>query len=89
LLPAPLCVAGLRWRRATTVRISLLHIVGIVTAFTIGHSITLTLAAMDFVHVPGIPVEVRRRRLARCEPCLQIPTREVQVVDPRERWRSS
>jgi hypothetical protein len=58
LLPAPLCVAGLRWRGATTVRISLLHIVGIVTAFTIGHSITLTLAAMDFVHVPGSPVEV-------------------------------
>ena len=58
LLPAPLCAAGLRWNGANTVGTSLLHIIGIVTAFTIGHSITLTLAAMDSVHVPGRPVEV-------------------------------
>jgi hypothetical protein len=37
---------------------SLLHILGIVTAFTVGHSLTLTLAAMNFVHVPSRPVEV-------------------------------
>ncbi len=58
LLPAPLSVAGRRWSGAISVRASLLHIVGIVTAFTLGHSITLTLAAMDFIHVPGPPVEV-------------------------------
>ena len=58
LLPAPLRVAGARWNGAISVRASLLHIVGIVTAFTVGHSVTLTLAAMDFVHVPGRPVEV-------------------------------
>ena len=33
------------------------HIVGIVTAFTLGHSLTLTLAAMNVVHVPSRPVE--------------------------------
>jgi hypothetical protein len=58
LLPAPLCAVGGRWAAANTVRKSLLHIVGIVTAFTIGHSLTLTLAAMGMVHIPGQPVEV-------------------------------
>jgi HupE / UreJ protein len=58
LLPAPLLAAGSHWVAPTTVRQSLLHILGIVTAFTIGHSLTLTLAAMNFVHVPGRPVEV-------------------------------
>ena len=34
-----------------------LRILGIVTAFTIGHSITLSLAALGFVNVPSRPVE--------------------------------
>ncbi len=58
LLPAPLMVEGLRWGHAKGVRQSLLRILGIVTAFTIGHSITLTLAAMGAVNVPGGPIEV-------------------------------
>jgi HupE / UreJ protein len=58
LLPAPLCVVGVHWSGAATVRASLRHIIGIVTAFTLGHSITLTLAAMNFVHVSSRPVEV-------------------------------
>jgi hypothetical protein len=58
LLSAPLLAVGSRWAAPVTVRQSLLHILGIVTAFTIGHSLTLTLAAMNFVHVPGRPVEV-------------------------------
>ncbi len=58
LLPAPLLAVGARWASPATVRQSLLHILGIVTAFTIGHSLTLTLAAMNFVHVPSRPVEV-------------------------------
>jgi hypothetical protein len=29
-----------------------------VTAFTVGHSITLTIAALGFIHVPSLPVEV-------------------------------
>jgi hydrogenase/urease accessory protein HupE len=32
-------------------------LVGTITAFTIAHSITLALAALGFVHVPGKPVE--------------------------------
>ena len=58
LLPAPLCAVGGRWTAVRSVRKSLLHIVGIVTAFTIGHSLTLTLAAMSTLHIPGRPVEV-------------------------------
>ena len=41
LLPAPLVASGTRWRGCTTVRQSLLRVLGVVTAFTVGHSITL------------------------------------------------
>jgi hypothetical protein len=58
LLPAPLLVSGSRWGPYAGVRQSLLRILGIVTAFTIGHSITLSLAALGAVHVPSRPVEV-------------------------------
>ena len=44
--------------RPSGVRQSLLRILGIVTAFTLGHSITLTLAAFNAVNVPSRPVEV-------------------------------
>ncbi len=33
------------------------RVVGTITAFTVAHSITLALATMGFVHVPGPPVE--------------------------------
>ncbi|GAA3767013.1 HupE/UreJ family protein [Terriglobus aquaticus] len=58
LLPAPLLAVGSRWAAPATERQSLRHILGIVTAFTIGHSLTLTVAAMNVVHVPSRPVEV-------------------------------
>jgi|GEM_PF-788395 hypothetical protein len=58
LLPSPLIVAGSRWGRSAPVRQSLIRILGIVTAFTIGHSITLSLAAMGFVHIRERPIEV-------------------------------
>ena len=58
LLPAPLLVYGSRWSGVATMRGSLLRILKIVTAFTIGHSITLALAALGFVHVPSRPIEV-------------------------------
>lgn len=58
LLPAPLLAVGGRWAAPATGHQSLLHIVGIVTAFTIGHSLTLTVAAMNLIHVPRRPVEV-------------------------------
>jgi HupE / UreJ protein len=40
------------------VRDSLLQILRVVTAFTVGHSITLALAALGLVRVPTRPVEV-------------------------------
>ncbi len=58
LLPAPLVLSPKRWGGPAGVRESLRHMLSIVTAFTIGHSITLTLAALGMVHVPSRPVEV-------------------------------
>ena len=58
LLPAPLLVSGRRWGPPAGVRQSLVRILGIVTAFTVGHSITLSLAALGLVQVPERPIEV-------------------------------
>lgn len=58
LLPAPLLFSRNRWTRSAGVRASLVRILTVVTAFTVGHSITLALAAMSVVHVPSRPVEV-------------------------------
>ncbi|HEX3472737.1 MAG TPA: HupE/UreJ family protein, partial [Silvibacterium sp.] len=58
LLPAPLMVVGSRWAGFAGVRSSVLRILKIVTAFTIGHSITLALAAFGIVRVPSHPIEV-------------------------------
>jgi hypothetical protein len=58
LLPAPLLAAGSHWAGFAGTRHSLLQILRVVTAFTIGHSITLALAALDFVRAPGRPIEV-------------------------------
>jgi hypothetical protein len=58
LLPAPLMVAGSRWAGFGGARHSLLQILRVVTAFTVGHSITLALAAVGLVRVPSRPIEV-------------------------------
>lgn len=58
LLPAPLIVSGSRWAGFADVRCSVLRILKIVTAFTVGHSITLALAAFGIVRVPSRPIEV-------------------------------
>lgn len=68
LLPAPLLVTGspgphrrigrFGWGRFGGVRYSLRHILLIVTAFTIGHSLTLLLGAMGWVRLPAQPVEI-------------------------------
>jgi hypothetical protein len=58
LLPAPLMVIGSRWAGFAGVRQSLLRILKVVTAFTVGHSITLALAALGLVRVPSRPIEV-------------------------------
>lgn len=58
LLPAPLLAVGSRWNGVASMRSSLLRIMKIVTAFTVGHSLTLALAAFGLVHVPSRPIEV-------------------------------
>ncbi|MEO6263873.1 MAG: HupE/UreJ family protein [Luteimonas sp.] len=49
LLPAALVRVGRAWRPAPGLRASLWHVLGIVTAFTVAHSITLSLAALGWV----------------------------------------
>ncbi|QJT03091.1 HupE/UreJ family protein [Streptomyces asoensis] len=58
LIPAPLVAAGGRWRAAdTSPRRGLVRVVHVVSAFALGHSLTLALAASGVVHVPSRPVE--------------------------------
>jgi hypothetical protein len=58
LLPAPLLATSGRWSQRASLRRSLMQILRIVTAFTLGHSLTLALAAFGIVQVPSRPVEV-------------------------------
>lgn len=58
LLPAPLLAAAGSWKGRSTIRSSVIHIAGIVTAFTLGHSLTLALSGLGIIHLPSRPVEV-------------------------------
>jgi hypothetical protein len=58
LLPAPLLAFRSRWAGFAAVRHSWLQISKVVSAFTIGHSITLAVAALALVRVPSRPIEV-------------------------------
>jgi hypothetical protein len=58
LLPAPLLARGPRWADPASIRKSLTRILTVVSAFTLGHSLTLALAALGFVSVPSRPIEV-------------------------------
>lgn len=58
LLPAPLLVRHRRWATFAGIRHALLQILKVVTAFTLGHSITLAAAALGLIHVPSHPIEV-------------------------------
>lgn len=58
LLPAPLLVNRRRWAEAGTTRYSLGRIFKIVTAFTIGHSITLLMGATGVTDFPARPIEI-------------------------------
>ena len=57
LLPAPLAARGRRWVRRTEVRRAGWRVVHVVTAFAVGHSITLALGALGWVHLPSRLVE--------------------------------
>lgn len=58
LLPATLLVNGKRWSSFGGIKYSLLHLLRIVTAFTIGHSLTLLIGALGWVQVPSQPIEI-------------------------------
>lgn len=58
LIPAPLVAAGGRWRAGdASPRRGVVRVVHVVSAFAVGHSLTLALAASGLVHVPSRPVE--------------------------------
>ena len=57
ILPAPLVAAGGRWGGYAGGKTALRRIVKVVTAFTLGHSITLVFGALGWVRLPGAVVE--------------------------------
>jgi hypothetical protein len=58
LLPAPIVAAGRRWNGPKPVRATLWSLASVVTAFTVGHSMTLIGAALLNWQLPAQPVEV-------------------------------
>jgi hypothetical protein len=58
LLPAPLLVARSRWGTFGGVRYSIIRLLKMTSAFTVGHSLTLLAGAMDWFRLPGQPVEI-------------------------------
>ncbi len=57
ILPAPLVASGGRWGGYAGGKAALRRIVKVVTAFTVGHSITLVLGALGWARLPGAVVE--------------------------------
>src|SRR3954453_22879784 len=57
ILPAPLVAAGGRWGGYAGWKTALRRIVKVVTAFTLGHSVTLVLGALGWARLPGAVVE--------------------------------
>jgi hypothetical protein len=60
LLPAPLLFARgarPRWGAAASVRASVVNVLRVVTAFTVGHSLTLLVGALGWVRLASAPVE--------------------------------
>ncbi len=57
ILPAPLVAAGWRWGGYAGGATALRRIVKVVTAFTLGHSITLVIGALGWARLPGVVVE--------------------------------
>ncbi len=57
LLPAVLVHEARRWKGVGSFRVALTEVLWVVTAFTVAHSITLTLAALQVVALPSRLVE--------------------------------
>ncbi len=58
LLPAPLLALRGRWREHASLRRTVVQTLRIVTAFTLGHSLTLALSGFGLVRLPSRPVEI-------------------------------
>ncbi len=58
LLPAMLLTTGKRWGGFGGTKYSIARLLKIVTAFTIGHSVTLVFGALGWLHLPGQTVEI-------------------------------
>jgi hypothetical protein len=58
LIPAPLLVKGSGWAGFGGTKYAVSRLLKIVTAFTLGHSITLLVGALGWVRLPQQPVEV-------------------------------
>ena len=57
VLPSVLLLRNDRWEPVETFRPAFLKILGVVTSFTVAHSITLTLAGLGVISLPGRLVE--------------------------------
>lgn len=58
LLPAPLMAVAGRWQPGAGRWRTLRQVVHVVTAFTLGHSVTLAASALDVIKLPSRPVEI-------------------------------
>ncbi|MCZ2805214.1 HupE/UreJ family protein [Modestobacter sp. VKM Ac-2983] len=58
LLVAPVAAVAGRWRRRDGMRPTAHSVLAVVTAFTVGHSLTLLASALGWVTAPSAPVEV-------------------------------
>ena len=58
LLPAPLVAFGKRWGNYGGTKYSVIRLLKIVAAFTIGHYITLLLGSSEWIRLPDKPVEI-------------------------------
>src|SRR4029077_16737293 len=58
LLPAPLVAAGKNWGGFGGLNRALLQLLKIVSAFPVGHSLTLLVGALGWLRLPSQPVEI-------------------------------
>ncbi len=58
LLPAMLLAERKRWTEFMGTKNSLLNLLKIITAFTIGHSLTLLLGSVQWINLPTKPIEI-------------------------------
>tara|TARA_Y100001956_G_C4108864_1_gene181390 strand:- start:293 stop:1543 length:1251 start_codon:yes stop_codon:yes gene_type:complete len=58
LLPAPLLLKNKSWSNPAPVKECIYTIVKTVTGFTLGHSVTLSLAVLNIIRIPSTPVEI-------------------------------